>query len=299
MKKNKQKGQSLKSLKLKNTIFFWTIATVPLLLFAFDLIVVNANSIILAFKEYDGDKIYFGFGQFKKFFDYITIGQLTDAVPRSFFLYLVTLLVTSIIPIIFSYFLYHKYLGSGFFKVLLFLPNIISSVATINIFKYLASDVIPAVFGVDDLLSEKNRFTSIMIYTLWMQFGSGLLIQLGAMNATEKEVVEASHIDGVGFWGELWHVVLPKSYTILSIGMITGVISIFTNDFGIYTFYGNHAQPDVWTLGYKFLAESAMAEGNPVEYSFLSAWGLCATLVAAPLTFFVKWLVEHVGPSED
>ncbi len=291
---------SLQNRKVQNTVFFWCIATIPLLLFAFDLIVVNFNSILLAFKEYtDEGFVYYGFGNFSYFFESVTTGALRDTVFRSVGLYLLTLIVTSIIPIIFSYYLYHKFVGSGFFKILLFLPNIISSVATILIFKFLATDVIPYVFNTEGLLSTDKRFTTITIYTLWMQFGSGLLIQLGAMNATEKEVVEASHIDGVGFWGELWHVVLPKSYTILSIGMYTGVISIFTNDFGLYTFYGNTAPENVWTLGYKFLADTTLAEGNPVEYSKLAAWGLCATIVAAPLTFFVKWLVEHIGPSED
>lgn len=295
----RNEGATMKSLKFKNKVFYWCVAFLPLFMFVFDMVFINFNSIMLAFKEYlpDGTVNFVGFKNFEKFFKEITTGAYKDTVLRSVFLYLITLVVTSLIPILFSYFLYHKYRGSGFFKVILFLPSIISSVCTVLIFKFLAERVFPTTFNIENLLSEKNRFTTILIYTLWMQFGSGLLVQLGAMNATEKEVVEAGYIDGVGFWGELWHIVLPKSYSILSIGMITGVISIFTNDFGLYTFYGNDAQPDVWTLGYCFLAETA--KSTEYQYPYLAAWGLTATVICAPLTFFVKWLVEHIGPSED
>ena len=39
--------------------------------------------------------------------------------------------------------------------------------------------------------------------------------------------------------------------------------------------------------------------GDVAEWPMLSAIGVVVTLVIAPLTMFVKWLMEKIGPSEE
>ena len=110
-------------------------------------------------------------------------------------------------------------------------------------------------------------------------------------------MVEAATLDGVGFFGELWHIVLPKSYSVISIGFITGIVSIFTNEFGLYSFYGENASSDVSTLGYYFLVETKRA--SDAGYPYWAAWGLIASVIVIPLTFLARYLINKLGPSED
>ncbi len=302
----KSKG-NMRSKKVKDGIFYWSIAIIPLAMLAFNIVFINFNSILLAFKQYDetGTAAFAGFANFVSVFRSLrTDPYMYQSLVNSLIVYAISVVVTAVIPILFSYYLYKKLWLTGLFKVILFLPSIISSVVTVIIFKFIADRVVPSILadwgkdiGVGLLSESSTQFKTILVYTLWMQLGGGMLIQLGAMNSVDKSVVEAGRLDGLSFLGELWHIVLPKSYQVISIGFITGIVSIFTNDFGLYAFYGENASSNVSTLGYYFLVETNRA--TDAEYPFWAAWGLVASCIAIPLTFFARWAIYKFGPQED
>lgn len=304
----RRKGSgSIKSKRIRDGIFYWSIAAIPLLMLAFNVIFINLNSMALAFKIYD-DKGGVSFAGFSNFANVLKAYRDDPVMNRSLWnsliVYAISVVVTSVIPILFSYYLYKKYTCTEFFKVILFLPSIISSIVTVIVFKFLADRVLPTIMssfgkdiGIGLLSEEKTRFPTVLFYTLWMQLGGGMMIQLGAMNSVDKSVVEAGRLDGVGFMGELWHIVLPHSYQVISIGFITGIITIFTNDFGLYAFFGEGATMDVSTLGYYFLVETKRA--SEPQYPFWAAWGLIASMIGIPLTFLARWAIYKFGPQED
>ncbi len=296
------KKGGLHSAKVRDTIFFWCLVTIPLLVLAANMIFINLNSILLAFKGYTGtgESYYVGFDNFKEvFWAYQNDIKMVKSLENSLIVYGVSVVVTAIVPILFSYYLFKKMWGTGIFKVILFLPNIISPIVTVIIFKFLVDRVIPGLMHLPNgLLSDKaTTFGTILFYSMWMTFGSGMLIQLGAMNATDQSTIDAGQIDGVGFFGELWHIVLPKSYGVISIGFITGIASIFTNQFGLYAFYGEHAPARVSTLGYYFYVETSRAAES--GYPYWAAWGLVASMITIPLTFIARYLINRFGPSEE
>lgn len=308
----KKKVVSMRGKAIKETIFFWGFAIIPLLVLALNMIFINFNSILLAFKTYNeqGVATFTGLDNVIQVFkDYFNDRTMQKALTNSLTVYVISAIVTAILPIFFSYYLYKKACGSEVFKVFLMLPSIISSVATVLVFKSITDIVLPDVllkyFGIDignGLLSEsKTKFGTVLFYTMYMSFGGGMLTFLGAMNSVDKSVVEAGTLDGVSFLQELWHIVLPKSYTVISIGFITGIASIFTNDFGLYAFYGYNADSTVATLGYNFVVATkrAQADSNFSIYCYWAAWGLVSSLVVIPLTFLARHIIYGYGPSED
>ena len=308
----KRKKQNLTAVARNEELFFWGLGIIPLVMFAFNMIFINLNSILLAFQQYDTEGIihFAGFDNFVTVFnDYFHSMSMQRALGNSLKVYGITLLVTTFLPVLFYYYLYKKALGTEMFKVFLMLPSIISGIATVLVFKALTDLVLPDVlkknFGIDigvGLLSEsETKFGTIMFYSLFMTFGGGMLTNLGAMNSVDKSVVEAGTIDGVGFLGEFWHIVLPKSYTVIFVGFMVGFVSIFTNDFGLYAFYGFNADSSVATLGYTYTVavKRAQEAGNFTVYTYWAAWGLIASAVAVPLSFLARHLIYKYGPSED
>ena len=190
-------------------------------------------------------------------------------------------------------YMFKKMWGSSFFKVIVFMPSIVSSICTVTIFKYIVNRVIFALFDMEvSLLDNDNTaFGTIMFYSLWLSFGSGMLTQIGAMNATDQSTIDAGQIDGVGFFGELWHIVLPKSYGVISIGFYTGFASLFTNQLSLYAFKGDSARGRIMTLGYYYYVEVQKATDahNFAKYPFWSAWGLISSAITIPTTFLLRF----------
>jgi ABC-type polysaccharide transport system permease subunit len=91
------------------------------------------------------------------------------------------------------------------------------------------------------------------------------------------------------------YIVLPLIYPTFVTFMVVGVGGIFTGQMGLYSFFGPSADETIQTFGY-YLFKTTKAAGES-DYPFLATMGILMTLVAAPLTFFVKWLLEKLGPS--
>lgn len=304
---SRKRGGGMRSAKVRHTVFFWLIATIPLIMLVFNWVFINLNSIMLTFKTYDdlGKASFSGLDNIKDVLKAYGGADPTmvQAMKNSIYVYLVSVVVTAIVPIVFSYYMFKKMWGSSFFKVILFMPSIVSSICTITIFKFLVNRVIPMLFDLEQGLLDNSEtaFATIMFYSLWLSFGSGMLTQIGAMNATDQSTIDAGQIDGVGFFGELWHIVLPKSYGVISIGFFTGFASLFTNQLGLYAFKGEHAGANISTLGYYYYVEvqRATAADNLTLYPFWAAWGLISSAISIPVTFLLRYLVMHIGPSEE
>ena len=73
---------------------------------------------------------------------------------------------------------------------------------------------------------------------------------------------------------------------------------IFLNQANLFGFFAESARTESYTLGY-YLFTLVLGSASYSQYPYASAAGITLTLVAAPLTFFVKWALEKFGPKED
>lgn len=187
---------------------------------------------------------------------------------------------------------------------MLFLPTIISSVITVTIYKKVCEIAIPAISAsvfhttIRGLLSNPDtRFGAIMFFYLWLSFGSLMLMYLGAMNGISDSISEAARLDGASNIQEFVYIVFPMIYPTFSTLFYTSVATIFTNQINLYSLWGASAPSSTWTFGYYLYKE--VAQAGEARYPSLAALGVLMTVVAAPLTFFFKWLLRHVGPKVD
>src|SRR5699024_562973 len=67
----------------------------------------------------------------------------------------------------------------------------------------------------------------IILLVLWAGFGTGVLIFSAAYAAVPPTTFEAARLDGVGFWGEFWHVAVPSVRASIVLWGAFQVISIF------------------------------------------------------------------------
>lgn len=134
---------------------------------------------------------------------------------------------------------------------------------------------------------------------IMMKFVSALtkLMYLGAMNGISDSISEAARLDGASNIQEFVYIVFPMIYPTFSTLFYTSVATIFTNQINLYSLWGASAPSSTWTFGYYLYKE--VAQAGEARYPSLAALGVLMTVVAAPLTFFFKWLLRRVGPKVD
>lgn len=293
--------------KRKDLIFYCCLLFLPILQFCVFYIGVNANSLLLAFKDYsDGPAKFVGFDNFERlFYDFKNLPMFEYALQNSFTAYFAGLIFGMSIGLIFSYYIYKKMWGASFFKVVLFAPSIISSMITVILYSYFVNEYIPVV--VKDLFDEKiyglltnkdTRFATVLFFNIWMGFGGSILMYQGAMHNISESVIEAAQIDGVGPIGEFIRIVLPQIFSTVSVFLLTGLAGIFTNQMQLFAFFGANNEPRFYTIGY-YLYYKVQTAMSYAEYPYLSALGLIITACTIPVVLFFRWLFNRIDPMND
>ncbi len=291
----------------KDLIFYVLMMLFPIAQFSIMYIGVNFNSFLLSFKNIDIDGNYtWTFSNISDAFNLLrTSPLLRSAAKNSLSSYLLLTFIGTPLGLVFSFYIYKKLPLSGAFRVILFLPSIISAIVMVTIFQFFVERAIPAFWQkafnvkIKGLIeNQASRYATIIFYNIWVGFGTGVLMYSNAMSGIPQEIVESAHLDGATGINEFWRITLPMVYPTLSTFLITGVAGLFTNQINLYSFYGGSAPESVQTYGYYLFTRTQLAKSES-EYPLLSAMGLLFTMVIVPLTFGVKWMLEKFGPKED
>lgn len=310
MEKIKKEKKQLRK-REKDIIFVACWAFLPLLQYFIFYVVVNFNSVLMAFQVYERDLInqtgryVFSLDNFSKLVtEFIDLGLLRVCLKNSLTFYLSNLVVGVSLSLLFAYYIYKSYFASKFFKIMLFLPSIISSIVLITMFKYFANFVIPQMamdwFGVKcpALTSDPStKLGAIIFYNIWAGFGTSILLYSGAMANISESVIEAAKIDGTSPMREFIQIVIPLVFPTLRTFLITGITGVFISDIGLFSFYGTGADPTVYTFGYYILRGARTA--TLAEYPYFATVGVVLSIFAIPITLTLRRLLTKFGPSVD
>lgn len=303
-----KKRSKLGAYNRRDILFYIALMAFPVLQFTVFYIVVNANSILLTFRSYDtmtGTVSWVGFENLKEAFRMMTQQlELLDAMKNSFLAYLITLVIGTPLALLFSFYIYKKLPASGLFRVLLFMPSIISAIVMVTIFQFFSDRAVPEiitkVFGVETIQglieNPDTRFGTVMFYNIFVGFGTATLMYSNAMDGISPDLVDAAKLEGAVGIKEFVYITFPMIFPTFSTFFITGVATIFTNQYNLYSFFGDGSS--IQTYGYWLYVKVAGAASQS-EYPVLAAVGILLTVIAVPLTLIVKKLLEKFGPSED
>lgn len=295
--------------KRADIIFYAIIVALPLLQFLIFYVYVNFNSFFLAFKNIDvstGSSIetFVGFDNFRQLFSDIGGNEpmFGYAIKNSLVFFGLSLLISTPLGIIFSFYIFKKGLGHKFFQIILFIPSIICAMITVIMYRYFVDKSIPsllnAIFGTNiSLLFSENKLTCVFIYNFLMCYGTSVLTYVSAMNNISNDLFEAAKIDGANLFEEFFHIVLPQIFPTLSVFLIAGVSGVFVNQLNLFTFFDKNLDPMDYSVGYYIY--KTLLYGGESKYPYLAALGLLITAIIAPLTFGLRKLFDKINPMGD
>ena len=308
--RNKKKKVSFAKKNREQNIFLFFFLLFPVLQFLIFYLGVNFNSIILAFQKYENGKFVFaGFGNFANVLKQIFVtGELVTAIKNSAIQFVVVLFLGTPMHLMVAYAVFRKVPFHGFFKVMLFLPQMISSMVFVICAQYLINDGFQIIFPnlQRRLLDpyESSSFWTGLAFYYWMSFASGLVVYLGAMGSIPQEVMEYGQLENLSSFKEFFYIVVPMIFPTITTYVVVAFAGFFTNYGFFYAFFNcavNNTPFD--TLGYVFFCKVVGRTDNSrvlfENYPFAAAGGLLFTMVCAPVTITVKMLLEKFGPSED
>ncbi len=297
-----QKGSGLR----KDLRFVVLMLLFPTLQFLIFYIVTNANSILLAFRTFDlGDYIGFSLVNFRQVFSDISGSlEVRKAFANTFIVYGVHLVINVPMSILFSYYIFKKFFGHKVFKVMLFLPNILSMLTLCFIFREYTDRALPELanswFGVQMaglFANAETRYFALMFVYVFFSLGVTMLMYLGAMSGINDSVLEAAKLDGANNFTELVYIVLPSIYPTIKTFLISGLAGIFASQFNLFNFYGTAASYEYQTIGYYFYKLTAMGQG--ANYPYVAAFGLVISAVLIPIALVLNRLLDKLNPAAD
>ena len=307
-----KKQNYYKSKRLKELTFYICILAVPVLQFAVFYIGVNFNSILMAFQSFERDpetmigsyKFLQGdiFANFKyALWELENNTSLEYVLGNSLLAFIVTVGVGTTLALLFSLYIYKKMFLSKTFRLLLFAPSILSTIVTVlmyqNFVEIALPEMIPSMDGIGLLSNMETAKFGLLFYSVWIGFGTQILMYSGAMNTIEESVVEAAKLDGAGPFREFVSIIFPLIYPTFVTFMITNIAGFFTNQLNLHVFYGNGAPDRFKTIGYHLYVQTLEGSGGSyATYPVLSSYGLLFTLIAAPVTLLGRKFLEKIGP---
>lgn len=307
-----KKSKNQNSQKRVDLIFCLLILLIPTIQFFVFYIGVHFNSLMLAIQDYDvetGKYFFVGFDNIANVFkDFATEEVMIKGLRNSLLFYLVNLLVGTTLAVLFSYVIFKKIPMYGALRVMLFFPSIISPIVLVLLFRNFVGTTLPyiiqSITGAEEaplgLLSNPDtQFGTLMFFTIWVSFGSPVLLYSGAMSGINESVIEAAKIDGVNSVQELTKIVLPLIYPTFVTFITAGVAGILSHQMSLYSFFGTRQiSYDMYTVGYYLFRQTALISGN-AGYPPVAALGIVLSIFTIPVALTVRWLLNKFGPSVE
>lgn len=307
---NRATTQKITSKQTKRLLFYVAAVTLPLLQFLIFYLYVNINSIILAFQKYseiDGAyvKVFASFENFGKAFQ--VIGESWNKISNSLKMIACDVFISLPLALIFSFYIYKKFFLHKTFKVMLFMPQIISGIVFVMLFKYIANNVYQELTGKTGLLmsdDENVKTATVLFYNVWISFGVNVMMFTGSMSGIDGSIVEAAALDGASLIQEFFYVTMPMIWSTFSTFVVISLTGIFTHQLNLFAFYGEGAGR-LESFGYFLYIQSLKPEDRTgvvkgtLTYSQLSALGLVLTMITLPIVLVSRKLMTKLGPSMD
>lgn len=269
----------------------------PIIQFLIFYVYLNFDSILMAFRlPQDGGGYEWTLINFKQLFTDFTVegSEIGEALVNTLIFFAASVLVTFPLSYLMCYFLYKKIPGYKIFRVIFFLPSIISASVLAVLFRYIVSINGPVaefvgLFGTEwkPVLQTPDGVAlwTIVVYVVIFGLGGNLILFSGAMNNVDKGVIEAAEIDGAGMWTELIRIIVPMTWPTISTVLTFCFVGLFNATGPILVL--THGLYNTNTIAYWIYSKVAFSN----ELYYPAAVGLFFTVIGAPIALFMRWLL--------
>lgn len=199
--------------------------------------------VIMSFRysltNWNGVSTEYQFIGFENFKNVIASSEFKTLFKNTFYLIILYVPVLNILALLFAVIIYDIGKLANVYKVILFLPNIISMVVVGFIWRTIYNpatgplafilDKVGLDFLIQDWIGQKQTvMPALSVSIIWFAVGFYVLIYLGGLSTVPAELYEAADVDGIGWWQRLFKITIPLIAQSITINIIVSTIAILT-----------------------------------------------------------------------
>ena len=146
------------------------------------------------------------------------------------------------IALVISVILHEKIFGARFYRSMIFIPYIVPLVAIGIAFSFFFQlkggfNQILGILGLDFLIMDwlgniRLALLTIAAAIIWREIGFAIILFVARLGSVSEDTVEASLIDGAGWWTRLWRIYVPELANVIEFYVILSVITMLSQVFG-------------------------------------------------------------------
>ena len=299
-----------KKRNVKRGLFIASFISIPILHFLVFTVFVNLDTIALSFETFSnqqGKYVFVGLRNYKEFFaSFSSPGSVMGKAIRNSLLFF-ALNDFVILPLSFlsAFFMYKKMPLSNTFRIIFFMPSIISTVVLTMLYSFMFDSSIGIIdsfmklIGRGDSIPELGWFGDkhtampvLLFYCVWVGIGSNVVLISGAMSRIPTEMIEAGRLDGMTLTREMVSVTLPLTGSLLATLMMLGVPVIFTLFLQPMLITGGGPDGETYTIAL-YIVTAIRNENN---LTMGAAVGILCALIGTPLVVILRKIVGKTFP---
>ncbi|NPV67385.1 MAG: sugar ABC transporter permease [Anaerolineae bacterium] len=224
------------SLKTREAIAAYTFLAPFLIFFAIFFVRATIASVEMSFYDWRllrPTRPYIGIQNYLELFD---DPIWWDSVVHTLYFTAMTVVGTSLVGLAAALAVTRPIHGRGFFRVLLYIPQLMSVGAVGLIWNWLWSgqfgviNYLLSFLGIRPInwLGEPNLVLPVLSFTtIWWTFGFPMLIYIAGIQGIPEHLYEAARIDGASGWQSFRYITLPLLRPTILFVTVTGVIGHF------------------------------------------------------------------------
>lgn len=301
--------------KIRNAnehVFCALMVAIPVVQWLIFTLYANLDSIRMAFSFYDSttlefkwltfNNMFYNFEQFiRSVFSTSTHSLLMGFVFQTYTIILMPLGYLS------AFVISKKVVGSETFKVILYLPSILSSMVICLMFKlFIEGGVQEVYFNITGnyvylLQEEPYNLVTYMIYMFFFNVPGSLLINLGTMSRVPVDLIEYGELEGISVWKEFLLICIPLIYPVLEVQCLGIFVGMFNYKGSLYTIYEGSAPDNLRTFGYDLFTMIYGGSGADryANAGYTSAANLLVGLVSVPIVQLTRMLFDKFDPEAE
>lgn len=301
--RRKQKSE-LKKAKIKRNILGWALALPSVILFAFFVWYPVLFNVVLSFFKDNTFKEFVFFNNYHLIF---TDPKFISALQNTFLYIFWSLIIGFLVPLLIGLLLSETVHAKGIFRVIIYLPCMISGMAVVFLFRSMFGnnswDVINVILirvfgakeGVQWTADPKLVIPVIVFAMTWRGAGGTALIYLSNFQQIDDSIYEATRLDGVGPFKRFFKITLPMMRTTIFLLLILQIISVFQVFYEPMVIAGNNVD----ALSLMLLAYNYAYVNGEFEYAKSAATSVILALIIIATTLLYFGLTKIIEKKGD
>lgn len=226
----------MKKIRLKNNVKFWLFISPWLLAFAFFTLTPMVLSFVMSFTGVKITNMFtraWNFVGFLNYKDTFTDAQFLQSIGNTFLYSILKVVLSMALSLMFALMLYKDFCGKKVYRVLIYLPAVIPAVSSALLWSLIVYQdrgllvtVIQMMGGPRiDFGRPQYAMLSVLLINCLGMIGPWMVVLVAALQSVPQDMIEASLLDGCGYFRRLWKIVLPMISPSVFFLAVTGFIN--------------------------------------------------------------------------